>query len=677
MSYFKNFIKDRKKILEQLFIKKENWDRNFKSILEIILISSVSIMCLYTFSLKDIVFYYKLLILIFTLLIMANSIFYTKFNKILRKSDIKKISTYIGTITIGLLFLNFKYIDIVAVHFAKDLNYIFNTDEKILRIYNWILFGYFVVLICFVFFRDKIFRDKKEDIGKNDDNFLFSFREKELKKLEELIKNKGISNILINAKIGNGKTKLLEEYISQKKPEVIYFKTPLIKDLDELNNNLFKEMKEIFIRYDIENNYLNDFIKEISSIKTNFFEIGINKKTNNWINIQKLKKGLEKFKQNIIIVLDDIEREKNIAKIEDFILFLGEISEYFRNTCVTVLFLANYEYIKEKCFKNNNEFLDKYIRYEFKLKEPTVLELNEQDIKRLFKEAIKNTNKEFSNDNEYINYTVQVITYFLGETNQISKSNENFRRLVKAVNKIIYYRKISKINIVSYSILIFFILSDVFDIRTKDNLGIFNKLLENIGIKLDCFYIFSEINNIEKIYLSSDIDVYNIELNIDKIRNVLSGKEEEILYNDTIEIIVSSCIGKDKEKLRIALEKDLIRTKSRLTEKLLEIDNIEFEESILDKIKKIYLRRELTDLEIKEEREAEEREMWYDEDCKAEYEVILKSINKKIIEKLKKVKSFQNDIGTIEEILLDDFKEKVREEKEIQKVSKRDIRPYV
>ena len=69
--------------------------------------------------------------------------------------------------------------------------------------------------------------------------------------------------------------------------------------------------------------------------------------------------------------------------------------------------------------------------------------------------------------------------------------------------------------------------------------------------------------------------------------------------------------------------------------------------------------------------------MWYDEDCKAEYEVILKSINKKIIEKLKKVKSFQNDIGTIEEILLDDFKEKVREEKEIQKVSKRDIRPYV
>lgn len=678
MSYFEGLIEYRKKLLEQ----KDNWSRNFKSILEIMLISLVSIICLYTITLKDIVFYYKLLILIFTLLIMVNSIFYAKVNKILRKSDIKKISTYIGIITVGLLFLNFKYKDIVGNHFAKDLNYIFNTNEKILRIiYNWILFNYFFVLIYFIFFKDK--KEKKEDVGKNDDNFLFSFRIKEIQKLKELIKNKGISNILINAKIGNGKTKFLEEYISQTKSEVIYFKTPLIKDLDELNNNLFKEMKEIFIRYDIENDYLNDFIKKISSIKTNFFEIGINKKTNNWINIQKLKKGLKNFNQNIIIVLDDIEREKNVAKIEDFILYLGEISEYFRDTCITVLFLANYEYIKENCFKNNNEFLDKYIRYEFKLKEPTILELNEEDIKCLFKEAIKNTNKKFSNDNEYINYTVKVIIYFLGETKKISKSNENFRKLVKAVNKIIYYRKISKINIISYSILIFFILSNVFDMKIKDNFEIFNKLLENFGIKLQYTHIISEINNIEKIYLSSDVDVYDIELNIDKIRNILSGKEEkEILYNDTIEIIVSSCIGKDKEKLRIALEKDLIRTKSILTEKLLEIDNIEFEESILDKIKNIYLEREFTCLEKEEEWKETESELYmsYFEDDEPSYEAIQNYITEKIIEKLRKVKSFQNDIETIEENLKTDLKEKIREFKEIEKKKKayeREQRAYV
>ena len=47
-----------------------------------------------------------------------------------------------------------------------------------------------------------------------------------------------------------------------------------------------------------------------------------------------------KINKKILIILDDIERDENLENIYKSILFLGELSEYFKNTNVTILLLS-------------------------------------------------------------------------------------------------------------------------------------------------------------------------------------------------------------------------------------------------------------------------------------------------------------------------------------------------
>ena len=81
-----------------------------------------------------------------------------------------------------------------------------------------------------------------------------------------------------------------------------------------------------------------------------------------WNTIQKLQKTLKELNKNMIIVLDDIERENDTNKIYESILFLGELSEHFKDTKTTTLLLAQHSYLEDKLKEKNKDalYLEKY-----------------------------------------------------------------------------------------------------------------------------------------------------------------------------------------------------------------------------------------------------------------------------------------------------------------------------
>lgn len=648
-----------------------------------ILTSGILVVSFYTFGLKDVRIYYKLLVLILALLIIMNSICYKKMKKLMRESDIKKITFFVGIVVTILLILNIKYINIAGYNLAKDLQEISDKSvNELKKLYNYILYTYMFILVYYMWYRN-IDKLEKINLENLEDSFLFSFREKELKKMKELIDDDGISSILINAKIGNGKTKLIECY-AKENPEIIYLKLPLIKNLDELKINLFSEMRSIFTKYDIESKFLNDFVKHVSTVKTNFFEIGLDKNINNWENIMKLKKGLLKIenkKTRVIIVLDDIERENNGKKIEEFILFLGELSEYFRNTKVTILFLANFEYIKENCFTENKIFLEKYFSYKLNLKEPNISDLLLEDIEKIFKEAInkgnRNNDDEKFNIEKYIKLNAWIVKKFFEELKNKENSeniSENYRNLTRAINKITFYKEVLRLSKLYYVCLIFFILTDIFNVSEKINQQeyeklkreFFSKMLKSMKLEIKYDLVSLEISNIEKIYLEGEFTNTDIETNVDKIIKIFTEDklDEQLKITKLEEEIISDYVGNDIKKLKIALGKNLIKSKSILNKKLLHIDkNIQFDENIKEKIKEIYLVREYTALEEWEELQ-QEQEYYYLQEEELSYEDELKAKKNIIIEKLKNIKISNEDIDQIEKILDMDIKMKIYERKE-------------
>jgi len=62
----------------------------------------------------------------------------------------------------------------------------------------------------------------------------------------------------------------------------------------------------------------------------------------------RINERLEELNKNMIIVLDDIERENDTNKIYENILFLGELSEHFKDTKTTTLLLAQHSYLEDK-----------------------------------------------------------------------------------------------------------------------------------------------------------------------------------------------------------------------------------------------------------------------------------------------------------------------------------------
>lgn len=481
---------------------------------------------------------------------------------------------------------------------------------------------FLLTIIYNIFKNRKINKKVKEN---NEEIKLLSFRKKEKDKLKSMIENKKISSILIEAEIGNGKTTLINSLFKDlQNEEIIYLKLPLIKSVDELKRNLFLELQKIFLKNNLDNQFINAFLDNISAFKLGFLEINFGKKENMWNTIKKLQNTLKELDKNIIVVLDDIERENDANKIYESILFLGELSEYFRDTRTTTLLLVQYNYLKSK-IKKDISSLEKYYKYKFKLNEPTAIEFLDEDYKLLIEEAILTLPKLSIDENfkdTFINSIIENINFFF---NKISNKNTklNIRSLEKSIQKIIYLYDFYKDSYITYSIFTYCILEENFQkiIDTyisqvfKEN-TILKKEIKDSILKNYCnnslkdysksniyTVFFKEIIDIISIYKKGEILIEKLDIQSNTIKEILNGNIEkpEIFSIKGYEEYIFNLIKGSSTKINSALENNLIVKKSELRKAINSVSEIfQPSEISIGKMKEILLKREYTQREIEE-----------------------------------------------------------------------------
>ena len=564
---------------------------------------------IYIFSTIEKHSYTKGLILILGLFIFINYYFYKKIVIIIRKTYVNRINYYLSIILIFLTFFNIENFKEIIKIINQNIKNIFNQEifleiKKYFYTFSYFYLFYFILFIGIIFLLTSIyniFKNRKINKKVKENNReikLLSFREKEKDKLISMIENKKISSILIEAEIGNGKTTLINSLFKDlQTQEIIYLKLPLIKSVDELKRNLFLELQKIFLKNDLDNQFLNAFLDNISAFKLGFLEINFGKKENMWNTIQKLQKTLKELNKNIIIVLDDIERENDTIKLYESILFLGELSEYFKDTKTTTLLLAQYSYLEDKLTEMNKDtlYLEKYYKYKFKLNEPTASEFLNEDYKLLIEEAISTSsnlsiNKNFKDD--FINSIIENINFFF-TANEIvfNKENSNYikiniRALEKSIKKIIYLYAFYEKSYITYSIFLYCILMENFYVFLENYILEMSKE-RNTSVKnikeyiLRAFSNFSliyysennaynicrdEIETILKTYNTGEIIIENIDIQSNIIKEILSGniKKSGTLSVNGYEEYIFNLINGNPKKLDIALKNNFINNKSEL-----------------------------------------------------------------------------------------------------------------
>ena len=580
--------------------------------------------------------YTKVLILILGLLIFINYYFYKKIVMIIRKTYIDRINYYFSIILIFLTFFNIENFKEVITTINQNIKNNFNQEifleiKKYFYTFSYFYLFYFILFIGIIFLLTSIyniFKNRKinKKVKENDEEIkLLSFRKKEKDKLKSMIENKKISSILIEAEIGNGKTTLINSLFKDlQNEEIIYLKLPLIKSVDELKRNLFLELQKIFLKNDLDNQFINAFLDNISAFKLGFLEINFGKKENMWNTIKKLQNTLKELDKNIIVVLDDIERENDANKIYESILFLGELSEYFRDTRTTTLLLVQYNYLKSK-IKKDISSLEKYYKYKFKLNEPTAIEFLDEDYKLLIEEAILTLPKLSIDENfkdTFINSIIENINFFF---NKISNKNTklNIRSLEKSIQKIIYLYDFYKDSYITYSIFTYCILEENFQkiIDTyisqvfKEN-TILKKEIKDSILKNYCnnslkdysksniyTVFFKEIIDIISIYKKGEILIEKLDIQSNTIKEILNGNIEkpEIFSIKGYEEYIFNLIKGSSTKINSALENNLIVKKSELRKAINSVSEIfQPSEISIGKMKEILLKREYTQREIEE-----------------------------------------------------------------------------
>ena len=661
---------------------------------------------IYIFSTIEKHSYTKGLILILGLFIFINYYFYKKIVMIIRKTYINRINYYLSIILIFLTFFNIEnfkeVIKIINQNIKNNFNQeIFLEIKNILNTVSYFYLFYFILFIGIIFLLTiiyNIFKNRKtnEKVKENIEKIkLLSFREKEKDKLKSVIEDKKISSILIEAEIGNGKTTLINSLFKElQNEEIIYLKLPLIKSVDELKRNLFLELQKIFLKNDLDNQFINAFLDNISAFKLGFLEINFGKKENMWNTIQKLQKTLKELDKNIIVVLDDIERENDANKIYESILFLGELSECFKDTKTTTLLLVQYSYLEDKLkeINKNTLYLEKYYKYKFKLNEPTLNEFLNEDYRLLIEEAISATPNLLIDENlkeNFINSIIDNIIFFF----QSFPENDiklNIRSLEKSIKKIIFLYTFYKNSYITYTIFLYCILRENFKYYVRNYSKNNNILLKKFTEKIFQEYsrktftnhqeyneLFNEINYIFKIYKKGEILVEELNINSNIIKNILNRKDVgriKISINGYEEFI-ANLINENLEKLDIAIENDLILKKSELIKIVNNIKvPLKLSEVSTDKIKKLLTKREFTEHENKSNNEEYStyidystynnyKNYSYNNVKNSKYYNELQENKYKFIEKLQELDFSKETLNKIEELLKEDNIQKAIESK--------------
>lgn len=575
----------------------------------------LSILVIYTFIVKENNFI-KSGVIIFVILIIINLYFYKRIVTYFRKSYLEIINLSLYTISIGLLVFSnkdfYKFLikcKIVINNFSFDNIYYYAIMLSTV---------FLTVLILINLFKD--FKKIKQNKNQQDEITLLSFREKEKKKLKEIITDKKVTSILIEAEMGNGKTtlinSLIKDFENNEGCEIIYFKLPLVKSYEELEKNLLLELQKILVKYDLNNKFINNLLNKVSTLKLGCIEIILGKKESIWSTLQELQRTLMKINKKILIILDDIEREDNLEKIYKSILFLGELSEYFRNTTVTILLLSQYEYLElafTKALENkktnsnsqeNSVYLDKYYKYNFKLIEPLITNISIEDLETIIKDAFKSTYYELQNEtdlnlfNQFANQVTQYIFKYFEYSSSIKIFN--IRKFEKVIKKISYLFPFYKKEIFTYYIFSYCILQENYSTLSDDiHFDKFlNKIIEekysvNLSQSVD---VEGEIAYLIEQYKSGIFFNENINSSVGLIEDIINGRKERNNLKITNLTIFSKyifkLIGKDMEKAIRALNNDLIVLPQDLINLILKFPNIVEEEIIKEKIKKIILKED-------------------------------------------------------------------------------------
>lgn len=318
---------------------------------------------------------FEKLFLLFTIIMVLNEYFLI-FN-------IKKIKAFIWTILLTTLFL---FIITTSVNFY----YGFWSSIIIFK------FIYEILLLCIIVYMIKPIKSKEIKKSCLLPKYLFSYKENEIKILNGRINDKDIPSILIDQKIGTGKSTLIDHYIKnvENSSEIIYIKLPLIENIIDFKRIIFQEIQIIFKKNNISSPYFKNLLKYFSNVKISNLEFSLNKRTTTlWDDLKELEIGLlklEKKSKKILIVIDDIERVQDANLIKNSISFLGEVGEYFRGTSTTILYLADKEEVETRIKKMKDnykiKFLDKYFMSSLKISSPMIGNLSGKDIKILIHE---------------------------------------------------------------------------------------------------------------------------------------------------------------------------------------------------------------------------------------------------------------------------------------------------
>ena len=665
---------------------------------------------IYIFAIIENHYYTKGLILFLGLLIFINYYFYKKIVMIIRKTYVNRINYYLSIILIFLTFFNIEnfkeVIKIINQNIKNNFNQeIFLEIKNILNTVSYFYLFYFILFIGIIFLLTiiyNIFKNRKinKKVKENNEEIkLLSFRKKEKDKLKSIIKNIKISSILIEAEIGNGKTTLINSLFKDlQNEEIIYLKLPLIKSVDELKRNLFLELQKVFLKNDLDNQFINAFLDNISAFKLGFLEINFGKKDNMWNTIKKLQNTLKELDKNIIVVLDDIERENDANKIYESILFLGELSEYFKDTKTTTLLLAQYSYLKNKLKEMNKDtlYLEKYYKYKFKLNEPTASEFLNEDYKLLIEEAISTSsnlsiNKNFKDD--FINSIIENINFFF-TANEIvfNKENSNYikiniRALEKSIKKIIYLYAFYEKSYITYSIFLYCILMENFYIFLENYILEMSKE-RNTSVKNIKEYILRAFSNFSLIYYSEnnaynicrdeietilntyntgEIIIENIDIQSNIIKEILSGNIEKsgTLSVNGYEEYIFNLINGNTKKLDIALKNNFINNKSELIKIVNSIEeNLDLSQISVNIIKNMLLKREYSypELEGQEittfndimEYDIDKIEYEQNKEAASEYSKKLNEDKNVFIQKISEIDDFKTNLPEIKKLLDED-----------------------
>lgn len=193
----------------------------------------LSILVIYTFIVKENNFI-KSGVIIFVTLIIINLYFYKRIVTYFRKSYLEVINLSLYATSMGLLVFSNKNFNKFLIK-CKILfnNFSFNNIYYYAIMVSTI---FLTILILINLFKD--FNKIRKNKNQQDEITLLSFREKEKKKLKEIIKDKKVTSILIEAEMGNGKTtlinSLIKDFENNEGCEIIYFKLPLVKSYEEL-----------------------------------------------------------------------------------------------------------------------------------------------------------------------------------------------------------------------------------------------------------------------------------------------------------------------------------------------------------------------------------------------------------------------------------------------------------